>query len=227
MQRKERLALLLAMAAVLGTTGCSGTGGEQRALDAATAFVDSAASVGLTGSVGTAERHGPWWEVTVWFEERDAVVLFVDPEEYSVEYVERAPDEVVTPAEFFARPVGMEPWQLGQSLPGSEPEAFRPDIFSSDAQFGFHLHSSLVPSIHNRRRRHHEADPHDLLQCQRYIRPQPQSPGQQRCESAGNVRSSHQYPNRRKGDGRKGRPEDEPLHGLRVKIDGHYEAREE
>lgn len=130
--------------AVVVAAGCSGGGGQQQALDAAGEFVAATSAIGLIGSVGEAVRHGPWWEVTVDFKEMDPVVLFIDPEEYGVEYVERGPDDAVTRDEFLAQPFGMEHWQLGQSLPGSEPVPFRPDIFSAEAEHGFHLHSSLV-----------------------------------------------------------------------------------
>jgi hypothetical protein len=101
-------------------------------------------ALGLAGSVGEAVRHGPWWEVTVNLEEREPVVLFVDPEEYRIEHVERGFEDVVARDEFLAQPFGMKQWQLGQPLPGFEPEAFRPDIFSVEAEYGFHLHGSLV-----------------------------------------------------------------------------------
>lgn len=137
------LGLSCLLAAVVAA-GCGGGGGRQRALDAAGEFVDVTSAIGLIGSVGEAVRHGPWWEVTVNFEERQPVVLFVDPEEFRVEHVERGFEDVVAPDEFLAQPFGMEQWQLGQSLPGLEPEVFRPDIFSVEGEYGFHLHGSLV-----------------------------------------------------------------------------------
>jgi hypothetical protein len=138
--RRLRLFCVLGLAVA---AGCSGTGGRQEALGAATEFVDAAAATGLVGAVDEPVRHGPWWEVTVTFEEREAIVLFIDPQEYRVEHVERGLDDVVTPDEFLANPFGLPRWRLGEPVPGLDPRPFRPDIFSGEGEYGFHLHSSI------------------------------------------------------------------------------------
>ena len=70
MRRAMRAMGWLSIVALIVAAGCSGTGSEQQALDAARGFVDDATTAaGLTGLIGEAARHGPWWEVTVAFEE--------------------------------------------------------------------------------------------------------------------------------------------------------------
>jgi hypothetical protein len=128
---------------LLLVAACGNGGRQQEALDAASDFVATMATYDLAGEIGRAVRHGPWWEVSVAIEGQDDVVLFIDPESYTVEHVERAPEDVVSPDEFLSYSEGRPAWMLGQTPPGVEPEAFRPDIFSVAGEHAFHLHSSL------------------------------------------------------------------------------------
>jgi len=128
---------------VLLAAGCTSGGGQQGALGAASDFVTTMEAHDLVGKIGSAVRHGPWWEVTIGVEGRDDVVLFIDPETYAVVHVERWPEDVVSPGEFLSYPEGRPAWMLGQTPPDVEPVAFRPDIFSVEGEYGFHLHSSL------------------------------------------------------------------------------------
>jgi len=128
---------------LLLVAGCRSGGGQQEALDAASDFVTVMGTYDLTGEVGSAVRHGPWWEVTIEIDGGDDVVLFIDPETYSVEHVERGPEDVVSPDEFLSYPKGRPIWMLGQTPPGVEPEAVSLDTFSVEGEHGFHLHSSL------------------------------------------------------------------------------------